>query len=143
MKRSVLLIKPERKQRIPLPHYLLINGQMLGLMRGNDNVRVALPEGDYAVTVRSAYKFIESTAQVHISEGETLTLTFGDRERWWNWLFNLDLMLWLFKWFFDFGNYWDIVYEVASNGFFFLWLLRIWIIRKHYFRMTCSPAEKQ
>ena len=121
-----MLIKPERKQRIPLPHYLLINGQMLGLMRGNDNVR-----------------FIESTAQVHISEGETLTLTFGDRERWWNWLFNLDLMLWLFKWFFDFGNYWDIVYEVASNGFFFLWLLRIWIIRKHYFRMTCSPAEKQ
>ncbi len=85
MKRSVLLIKPERKQRIPLPHYLLINGQMLGLMRGNDNVRVALPQGDYAVTVRSAYKFIESTAQVHIAEGETLTLTFGDRERWWNW----------------------------------------------------------
>ena len=143
MKRSVLLIKPERKQRIPLPYYLLINGQMLGLMRGNDNVRVALPEGDYAVTVRSAYKFIESTAQVHIAEGETLTLTFGDRERWWNWLFNLDLMLWFLKWFFDFGNYWDTVYEIASNGFFFLWLLRIWIIRKHYFRMTCSPAEKQ
>ena len=93
MKRSVLLIKPERKQRIPLPYYLLINGQMLGLMRGNDNVRVALPEGDYAVTVRSAYNFIESTAQVHIAEGETLTLTFGDRERWWNWLFSLDLML--------------------------------------------------
>ena len=115
-----MLIKPERKQRIPLPHYLLINGQMLGLMRGNDNVRVTLSQGDYAVTVRSAYKFIESTAQVYIAEGETLL-----------------------KWFFDFGNYWDIVYEIASNGFFFLWLLRIWIIRKHYFRMTCSPAEKQ
>ena len=96
-----MLIKPERKQRIPLPHYLLINGQMLGLMRGNDNVRVTLPQGDYAVTVRSAYKFIESTAQVYIAEGETLTLTFGDRERWWNWLFNIDLVLWLIKWFFD------------------------------------------
>ena len=127
MMNSVLLIKPERKQWIPLLHYLLINGQMLGLMRGNDSVRVALPAGDYGVTIRSAYKFIESTAQVHIAEGETLTLTFGDRERWWNWLFNLDLMLWLLKWFFDFGNYWDIVYEIASNGFFFLWLLRIWI----------------
>lgn len=94
---SVLLIRAERKQWIPLPHYLLINGQMLGLMRGNDNVRVALPKGDYAVTVRSAYKFVESTAQVHITEGETLTLIFGDRERWWNWLFNLDLILWLIK----------------------------------------------
>lgn len=52
-------------------------------------------------------------------------------------------MLWFLKWFFDFGNYWDIVYEIASNGFFFLWLLRIWIIRKHFFRMTCSPAENQ
>ena len=80
MMNSVLLIKPERKQWIPLPHYLLINGQMLGLMRGNDSVRVALPAGDYGVTIRSAYKFIESTAQVHIAEGETLTLTFGDRE---------------------------------------------------------------
>ena len=131
MMSSVLLIRPERKQWIPLPHYLLINGQMLGLMRGNDSVRVALPEGDYAVTVRSAYKFIEST------------LTFGDRERWWNWLFNLDLVLWLIKWFFDFGNYWDTVYEIASNGFFVLWFLRIWIIHKRYFRMTCSPTEKQ
>ena len=80
MMNSVLLIKPERKQWIPLLHYLLINGQMLGLMRGNDSVRVALPAGDYGVTIRSAYKFIESTAQVHIAEGETLTLTFGDRE---------------------------------------------------------------
>ena len=60
MMNSVLLIKPERKQWIPLPHYLLINGQMLGLMRGNDSVRVALPAGDYGVTIRSAYKFIES-----------------------------------------------------------------------------------
>ena len=73
MMNSVLLIKPERKQWIPLLHYLLINGQMLGLMRGNDSVRVALPAGDYGVTIRSAYKFIESTAQVHIAEGETLT----------------------------------------------------------------------
>ena len=131
MMNSVLLIKPERKQWIPLLHYLLINGQMLGLMRGNDGV-----------TIRSAYKFIESTAQVHIAEGETLTLTFGDRECWWNWLFNLDLVLWLIKWFFDFGNYWDTVYEVASNGFFVLWLLRIWIIRKHYFQIKCSLTRK-
>ena len=94
------------------------------------------------VTIRSAYKFIESTAQVHIAEGETLTLTFGDRECWWNWLFNLDLVLWLIKWFFDFGNYWDTVYEVASNGFFVLWLLRIWIIRKHYFQIKCSLTRK-
>ena len=118
------------------PTPLFADQWAMGLMRGNDSVRVALPEGDYAVTVRSAYKFIESTAQVHIADGETHTLTFGDRERWWNWLFNIDLVLWLIKWFIDFGNYWDTVYEAASNGFFILWLLRIWIIRKHYFRMN-------
>ena len=137
---GVLTIRPQRRQTIPLPHYLLVNGQLLGIMRGNDAVRVTLPPGDYAVTIRSAYKFIESTAQVHVAAGQAPTLLWGDRERWWNWLFNIDLVLWTVKRFVDFGEPWDTIYEVLSNGFFALWLLRIWMIRKHYFKLSVSTT---
>jgi hypothetical protein len=34
---------------------------------------------------------------------------------------------------------WGTIYEMVSNGFFAVWLLRIWIIRKSYFNIE----EKQ
>lgn len=131
-----LLIQPEQKQWIPLPHYLLINGQMVGMMRGKGAVHVLLADGNYDVTIRSAYKWIESTVQLKIRKDETICLTFGDREKLWNWLFNLDLILWCIKRFIHIGEPWSTIYEVVSNGFFAVWLLRIWIIRKHYFKLT-------
>jgi hypothetical protein len=79
-----LLIQPEQKQWIPLPHYLLINGQMVGMMRGKGAVHVHLADGSYDVTIRSAYKWIESTVQLKIRKDETICLTFGDREKLWN-----------------------------------------------------------
>lgn len=48
-----------------------------------------------------------------------------DKERWWNILFGIDLVLWLIRFFIEFPYPWNIVYEVVSNGFFALSLARI------------------
>lgn len=131
---ALLTISPKRKQIINLPHYLLINGQLLGLMK-SEPVNIQLPTGNYEITIRSAYKFIESTITVQIGEEESKKVVFSDREKFWNWLFNLDLVLWLIKRFITIPNPWGGIYEIVSNGFFAIWLLRIWIIRKRYFKL--------
>ena len=48
-----------------IPHYLLINDQLLGVLKGNE-AHVNLPPGRYKVTIRSMYKFIESSFDVWI-----------------------------------------------------------------------------
>lgn len=58
-----------------------------------------------------------------------------DKERWWNILFGIDLVLWLIRFFIEFPYPWNIVYEVVSNGFFALSLARIWFIRNKYFQI--------
>ena len=131
---SLLTISSKRKQLVNLPHYLLIDGQLLGLMKGKP-VNIQLPAGNYEITVRSAYKFIESTIAVRIGDEECKKVVFSDREKFWNWLFNLDLVLWLIKRFITIPAPWGGIYEIVSNGFFAIWLLRIWIIRKRYFKL--------
>lgn len=79
------------------------------------------------------YKFIEGSEEVYVPINETKLLTFSDRDKIWNWLFNLDIVLWLIKRFAHVPEPWGTIYEIVSNGFFAIWLLRIWIIRKHYF----------
>ena len=61
-----------------------------------------------------------------------------DRERWWNLLFDLDLVIWIACMFIELPEPWNVVYHVLSEGFFVLWLLRILIIRKRYFRLKTS-----
>lgn len=138
-KMAQLVIGPMRKQFLNLPHYLLINDQLLGMMKGQD-VRLNLPEGQYRVTIRSAYKFIESSMIVNIVGDKVSHLSFGDRERLWNILFNIDLVLWIFKRFVHFSSNWDLMYEIVSNGFFAIWLLRIWLIRKNYFKLEVTTS---
>ena len=121
-----------------IPHYLLINDQLLGVIKGNE-AHVNLPPGRYKVTIRSMYKFIESLADVYVPIGESKRLTFTDKDKIWNWLFNIDLVLWFLKRILHVPEPWGTIYEMVSNGFFAVWLLRILIIRKSYFNIE----EKQ
>ena len=138
---SLLIISPRKKQILTYPHELLINGQLLGVMK--DTVRINIPQGQFHVTLRSMFKFIETSVDVEIPEGETVEILYGDRERLWNILFNLDLALWLLKRIIHIGEPWDTLYEIISNGFFAVWLLRIWIIRKRYFKMEIKVHNKE
>jgi hypothetical protein len=132
---SQIIISPRGKLMGMIPHYLLVNGQLLGIIKGGE-VRVNLPSGIYHVTIRSMYKFIESTVEVYVPINEIKRLAFSDRDKWWNWLFNIDFVLWIIKRLIHVPEPWGTIYEVLSNGFFAVWLLRIWIIRKRYFKIT-------
>ena len=139
MQQSQLIISPKGKLMAMIPHYLLINDQLLGAFKGKE-AHINLPPGRYKVTIRSLYKFIESTIDVYIPIGESKRLTFTDRDKVWNWLFNIDLVLWLLKRILHVPEPWGTIYEIVSNGFFAIWLLRIWIIRQHYLAIKEARA---
>lgn len=138
MPQSQIIISPEGRLMAMLPHYLIISrtggGRLQGVIKGKET-RISLPQGKYTVTIRSMYKFIESTVDVSVPANATRHLTFADRDKIWNRLFNIDLALWVMKRILHVPEPWDTVYEIVSNGFFAVWLLRIWIIRKHYFEI--------
>lgn len=134
---GVVTVAQRTRSRLAFPHYLLINGQLLGIMK-KDDVRLALPPGHYVFTVRSMYKFIETSFPVDVTVGHNVRLEYWHSERLWNLLFNIDLVLWVLKRFVTLPDPWDLVYEVLSNGFFVVWLIRTWVIRKRYFKFSLS-----
>lgn len=117
MLQSQLIISPKGKLMAMIPHYLLINDQLLGAFRGKE-AHINLPPGRYKVTIRSMYKFIESSADVYVPIGESKRLTFSDKDKIWNWLFNIDLVLWFLKRILHVPEPWGTISEIVSNGFF-------------------------
>ncbi len=140
MVQSQIIISPKGRLMRMVPHYLLVNGVVLGIVKGGE-VHVSLPAGKYKLTIRSMYKFIETSFEICVSEGESVRVFFSDRDRAWNRLFNIDLVLWILKRLLHVPEPWGTIYEIVSNGFFIVWLLRIWIIRKHYFDISVSRAD--
>lgn len=119
----------------------LHNDQFVGLMRTRE-VSVALPEGRFVVGVKIIFKLAKWTfsiggeREIKTSNDRSTTLVISDRERLWNILFNIDLVVWAASFFFTLSAPWNVVYHVLSDGFFALWILRIIIIRKRYFTLT-------
>ena len=128
---ATLIIKDRHSSKLALPHYLLINDRIVGVMKGE--ARVTVPAATFKVTIRSSIKFIESSAVVSTSEPVDTYVEFGDREKVWDIIF--DMALWLLKRLLHLPEPWGLIYEILSNGFFAVWLLRVWIIRKKYFKV--------
>ena len=138
---SEIIINP-KKQRMAIPHYLCINEQILGIMKEKP-IHIQIPAGTYKITIRSMFKFIESSITVSVQEREACNVNFCDRERIWNILFNIDMVLWIIKRIIHIGAPWDAIYETVSNGFFAIWIIRVWIIRKKYFKMQLTRTDEQ
>lgn len=117
-----------------------INERPVVIMQSKE-VNIQVPPGLYdlsigIVLVMWKWRFqIRGGKRVLFKEGQHLDLTITDRERWWNILFNIDLVFWLAKLFFELPYPWNVVYEIVSNGFFILWAIRIWHIRNSYFKI--------
>ena len=87
---SLLVIKPV-KRFPPLPRVICIDNQPLCMMKGQP-IAISLPAGTYKVTVRSGgFRFIEGSVMVSLDAASERRMTVGDREKWWNALFNIDL----------------------------------------------------
>ncbi len=139
------LLTLHRKQRfkVAIPYWVFIDGQPVGMMRSSD-VGIELPEGSYNLAVKIVlglwkWRFdIGGDTVVTLSEQLPTRVRITDRERWWNLLFDLDLVIWIACMFIELPEPWNVVYHVLSEGFFAIWILRILIIRKRYFKLKTS-----
>lgn len=140
MTKIIIHRKPIVK-KLFLPLWVFINGQPLGVMRG-ESVTIELPEGTYNIAVKLLFQVwklrfgIEGSSIVTASESLPLNLRVTDRERLWNILFDLDLVVWLASLFFTLPSPWNLVYHVLSDGFFLIWIIRLIVVRKRYYKLT-------
>lgn len=142
---SILSIRRKQRFKLPIPYWVFLNGQPIGIMKGE--VHLQIPEGEYELSIQLILAFFKwrlqfgGSRKIALSPGQHLHIQITDRERWWNLLFDIDLAIWLAKLFFTLPTPWNIVYEIISNGFFIVWAARLWIIRKHYFNLSISPEN--
>lgn len=130
----LLIIRQHRSKLMPpLPHQIYINGQLVGMMQ-RDEIHVEMPEGVFDIRIQSMLRWFSSTQRVQIQRGVTNVLSFGDREKVWDALFIVDIALWFADLFFTLPAPWDLVYKIFTNGYFVLWILYEFLIRKQYFR---------
>lgn len=144
MEKSVLIIRHKRRwYELKLPHAVFINGQFLGMVKDRD-MRIVAPMGSYSLRVqfggripigkrgRSIDLSVSSTEQVQLTEQRETVCEFYDRERIWNLLFDIDLIVWLVSLFVTVLSQ----YRIISDVFFVVWLLRLIIIRKKYYKIN-------
>lgn len=124
-----------------LPHAVFINGLYVGMMKDQD-MRIEIPAGNYSLKVqfggliplgksgKSIDLSVSSTTRVEVQQEADTICEFHDRERLWNILFDIDLILWVVSWFVTMPP----LYKILSDTFFVVWLVRLIIIRKKYYK---------
>lgn len=117
-----------------LPNRIFINGRLVGIMQ-QKKVSVMIPKGRYTLMIQSAIPFLYATDEVEIEAGVENVVTFKNRERIWDILFTIDLVLWIAGFFVTLPAPWDLVYEIATNTFLAIWLIYEFCIRKKYYRI--------
>ena len=140
---SFITLRHRQSGLIPMriPLWVLIGGRPVGLMRGKE-VKIELPKGVYSLGVRFCVSLgkwqpgVQAEHKVVVGEDEHVVVEFTSRERLWNLLFDIDLMLCLLSFFITLPSPWGTVYDVVSNGFFLLWAIHVWTIRTRFFTFT-------
>lgn len=127
--------------KLGLPYWVFINGQPIGIMRQTE-VSVLVPENvQLTLGVKLVFQLwrwqfsLDGHCMIPSDNAHQVDVCISDKERWWNLLFDIDLVVWFLLLFVALPTPWDVVYHVLSEGFFALWMLRIIIIRKHYFTL--------
>lgn len=141
----ILEIEQKHSRLMPaLPHKVLVGGRYVGIMQ-KDRGAIVIPEGVHQVTIQSMLPFISASADVQVFANQRNHLTFKDRERGWDLLFWIDVALSIAKWFFKLPSPFGLIYEIFTNGYFAVWLIYEWVIRKKYFRFeyTHQPLAAQ
>lgn len=133
---ATLVIRQKRsKFALKIPHKIFINNQLVGIMNSRE-VNIHLPEGYYTLTIGSMIPYIYAQANVHPQEQQIHVVEFSDREKWWDILFCIDMILWIADCFFSLPHPWNIAYKIFTNGYFIIWLIYEWSIRKQYFMLS-------
>jgi hypothetical protein len=101
--------------------------------RGNYDLKVQfggrVPIGKRGKTIDIS---VSSTKQIEVPSIGDVECVFHDRERLWNILFDIDLLVWVVSWFVTMPP----LYKILSDAFFAVWLVRLILIRKKYYKIT-------
>ena len=116
------------------PHKILFNGQLLCVMKKNAKIS-GIPCGKYKFTIQSMFPFISAETEIEIRQGEN-KITFTDKEKFWDVLFTIDLILMVVHWFVHLPDNIDLIYRIVTDGYFIIWLIYEWTIRKKYFKIS-------
>ena len=119
---------------LTLPHKIYFNGQLLGIMQRKEIQLKGIPEGKYSLKIQSMIPFIYAEKEIGVKRGAN-TVTFSDREKFWDILFTIDRVLVIVKLFITLPDNLDLIYKIVTNGYFAIWLIYEWVIRKRYFRI--------
>lgn len=117
-----------------LPHKIYFNGQLLGIMQRKEIHVKDIPEGKYLLKIQSMIPILYTEQEIRIQRGEN-TVTFRDREKFWDILFTIDLVAVIVKWFITLPDNINLIYNIVTNGYFAIWLIYEWMVRKRYFRI--------
>lgn len=114
----------------------------MGIMQSKI-VDIAIPQGCYTIKIQSMIPFLSSSLPVTIADNDAVMVAFHDREKWWDYLFVIDLLCWIANFFFTLPSPWALIYKITTHGYFILWLIYEWIIRKKYFAMSVFPLVNE
>ena len=89
-----------------LPNRIFINGRLVGIMQ-QKKVSVMIPEGRYSIMIQSSLPFLYATDEVEIERNVENVVAFKNRERIWDILFTIDLVLWIAGFFVTLPAPWD------------------------------------
>ena len=117
-----------------LPNRIFINGRLVGITQ-QKKVSVMIPKGRYSIMIQSPLPFLYATDEIEIERNVENVVAFKNRERIWDILFTIDLVLWIVGFFVTLPTPWDLVYEIATNTFLAVWLIYEFCIRKKYYRI--------
>ncbi|MBQ9587812.1 MAG: hypothetical protein IJR26_08140 [Bacteroidales bacterium] len=129
-----------------LPYAVFLDGLYAGMLGKDGQLRLDAPAGSYSLKVQAGGRLpigksgrsidlsLSSTRQVTLSRTADTVVEFHDRERLWNILFDIDLAVWVVSWFVTMPP----LYKILSDAFFAVWLLRLLLIRKRYYKMSVS-----
>lgn len=146
IKMSTLTIRHKRHWYEPRPpHAVFLNGYYAGMLK-DDQLRGEILPGSYLLRVqfggdipigkkgKSIDMSVSSTELVEVPPTGEVVCEFHDRERLWNILFDIDLVLWVVSWFVTMPP----LYKILSNAFFGIWLVRLVVIRKRYYKIVTT-----
>lgn len=94
------------------------------------------PKLPHSVFINELYAGIvnDKPLQLEVPRTSDVVYEFHNRERLWNILFDTDLVLWIVSLFVQFPP----LYKILSNAFFAVWLVRLILIRRHYYKIRKS-----
>lgn len=131
---NITLTDKSTMMGMAMPHKIFFDGRLLGIMQKKEIRIEGIPVGTHKVKIQSMIPFISTEADIKVGEGEN-RITFHDREKFWDWLFTIDLIMVIVQWIVTLPTGIKTYYNIATDAIFAIWLAYEWLNRKKYFKI--------